>query len=121
MNAISMLLADIDSVGCVKEYMEALALEESAPIVIVTRHAGAVEWLAQRGITGKVIAQASPSDVEGKIVIGNVPLYLAALAAKVGSIDMPDLRADQRGADLLPREMDAAGAVLMWYAVAALN
>ena len=86
--------------------------------VIITRHSGAVEWLAQRGIAGPVISgNATPDDVRGKVVVGNVPLHLAALAARVASIDMPALRADQRGADLTPAEMDAAGASINWYVV----
>jgi len=87
--------------------------------VIVSRHAGAVEWLAARGITGEVIAQATPEDVAGKVVIGNLPLHLAAMTHQIGSIDMPGLRADQRGKDLTPAEMDAAGACIRWYVVTA--
>ena len=88
--------------------------------VIVSRHAGAVEWLeSRRGITGKVIAHAAPEDVRGKVVIGALPLHLAALAERVGSIDMPQLAAADRGRDLTPEEMDAAGAHLSWYVVAA--
>ena len=49
-----------------------------------------------------------------------VAILLAALAERVGSIDMPALRADQRGADLSPEEMDEAGAALSWYEVYAL-
>ena len=87
--------------------------------VIVSRHAGAVEWLRRQGIEGKVIAHAAPEDVRGKVVIGALPLHLAALAERVGSIDMPQLAAADRGRDLTPEEMDAAGAHLSWYVVAA--
>ncbi len=89
--------------------------------VIVSRHTGAVEWLAQRGIAGAVIAQATPEDVRGKNVIGNLPLHLAALARRVGSIDLPNLAAADRGRDLTPEEMDAAGATIRWYVVAAVQ
>ena len=93
----------------------------SSEFVIVTRHSGAVEWLAERSITGQVIAHVSdPAQVAGKAVIGNLPLHLAALADRVGSIDMPGLRSDQRGADLTTEEMGAAGAVINWYEVRAL-
>src|SRR3990167_6526893 len=51
-------------------------------VVIVTRHAGLVEWLAAHGITGAVIAQAAPDDVSGKHVVGALPLHLAALAER---------------------------------------
>ena len=88
--------------------------------VIITRHEGAVKWLeSRRGITGNVIAHATPEDVRGKVVVGALPLHLAALTEAVGSIDMPRLRADQRGQDLSPEDMDAAGAHLSWYVVAA--
>ena len=85
--------------------------------VIVTRHKGAVEWLARRRYCGRVVEHATPDDVRGKAVIGVLPLHLAALCAAVASIDMPKLRADQRGVDLTPEEMNAAGATLHWYAI----
>ncbi len=89
--------------------------------VIVSRHEGAVKWLAQRGITGQVLTHVSdPAQVADKAVVGNLPLHLAAQAARIGSIDMPGLRADQRGQDLSPEEMDAAGASIVWYEVRAL-
>ena len=88
--------------------------------VIVSRHAGAVEWLRRQGIEGKVIAHAAPEDVRGKVVIGALPLHLAALAERVGSIDMPGLTPAQRGQDLSPEEMDEAGAAIVWYEVRAL-
>ena len=89
--------------------------------VIVTRHDGAVKWLeTRRGITGNVIAHATPEDVRGKVVIGALPLHLAALAERVGSIDMPGLTPAQRGQDLSPEEMDEAGAAIVWYEVRAL-
>lgn len=90
------------------------ALDE---VLIVTRHAGLVAWLAGRGITGRVIAQATPADVRGKRVIGVLPLHLAAEAAEVVTVDMPGLKPEQRGQDLTPAEMDAAGAYLVTYVV----
>ena len=95
----------------------AAAMKRGPETVIVSRHAGAVAWLAAQGITGDVIAQATPEDVRGKIVVGNLPLHLAALAVKIGSIDMPNLAAADRGRDLTPEEMDAAGARISWYKV----
>ena len=85
--------------------------------VIVTRHVGLVAWLEARGIAGTVIAQATPADVQGKRVIGALPLHLAALADEVIAIDMPNLTAEQRGRDLTPAEMDAAGATMTRYTV----
>jgi CRISPR-associated protein Csx16 len=87
-------------------------------ILIVSRHAGAVEWLKLHGITGEVVGHITdPRQVMGKVVYGILPLHLAALAAKVVVIDLPGLQADQRGKDLTPEEMDAAGAVMSTYRV----
>ena len=88
--------------------------------VIVSRHAGAIEWLRRQGIAGTVIEQAIPEDVRGRVVIGNLPMHLAAEAHQVGSIDLPGLAREQRGRDLTPEEMDAAGACIRWYVVAAV-
>ena len=39
--------------------------------VIVTRHAGAVAWLAEQGVTGEVIAHVTDNaQIAGKAVIG---------------------------------------------------
>lgn len=90
--------------------------------LIVTRHQGAVAWLEAQGITGEVISHvASADEVRGRVVIGALPLHLASEAEKIGSIDMPGLRPDQRGQDLTPVDMDAAGATLRWYAVRQSN
>ena len=85
--------------------------------VIVTRHQGMVAWLARHGITGTVLAHVGASDVRGKVVVGMLPLHLAALAAEVVAVDMPLLKPEQRGVDLTPEEMDAAGAVMHRYVV----
>lgn len=89
----------------------------TAETVIVTRHTGAVEWLARRGIGGPVLDHAAPADVRGKIVVGVVPLYLAALAREVWVIDLPHLPPGWRGRDLTADEMDQAGARLTRYRV----
>jgi len=86
--------------------------------LIVTRHAGLVEWLTRRGITGEVIQHVtSPALVAGRDVIGALPLHLAAEAASVTVVDMPLLTPEQRGKDLTPEEMDEAGATLRRYVV----
>ena len=96
-------------------------MNEERETVIVTRHAGAVAWLAEQGVTGEVIAHVTaPAQITGKVVIGALPLHLAAVAAKIGSIDLPGLTAERRGKDLTPAEMDAAGATLRWYVVEAI-
>lgn len=85
--------------------------------LIVTRHAGLVAWLEARGIVGGSIPHATAENVAGRAVIGALPLHLAALAASVTVVDMPGLTAEQRGRDLTPAEMDAAGASLSTFIV----
>lgn len=89
--------------------------------VIVSRHIGAVEWLSRQGIHGRVISHATPEDVVGKVVIGNLPLHLAALAEEVWAIDMPGLSSIQRGGELTADDMERAGARLRRYKVTALS
>lgn len=67
--------------------------------VIVSRHAGFVALLAERGITGKVVAHATADDVRGRVVIGALPLHLASLTRKVGTLEM-NVPANMRGLDL---------------------
>ena len=89
--------------------------------LIITRHTGAVEWLRRRGIEGEVITHATPDQVRGRICYGVLPLNLAALAAEIWAIDMPDLEAADRGRDLSPEEMEEAGAELVCYVVLPTN
>ncbi|MBP5782339.1 MAG: hypothetical protein J6W04_02250 [Bacteroidales bacterium] len=85
--------------------------------IIVTRHTGLIDWLQQRGITGDVIASATPDDVRGKHVIGALPLHLASLALDVTTVDYT-CPFDLRGQDLSAQQLDALGAVLNTYTVA---
>lgn len=89
--------------------------------LIVTRHAGLVEWLRLRGIEGDVVAHATPETVKDRHVFGVLPLNLAAVAASVTNVDMPRMAAEQRGKDLSPAEMDEAGAELARYVVLTAN
>lgn len=87
-------------------------------VVIVSRHAGVVAWLTERGITGEVIPHVSkPEQIEGTVLYGNVPFNLAVLAARLLIVELPNLTAEQRGKDLSPTEMDEAGARLVEYRV----
>jgi CRISPR-associated protein Csx16 len=87
-------------------------------VVIVSRHAGAIQWLSNLGIVAKVIPHVeNEDDIAFKVVIGNLPFNLAWLPNNLYVIEMPLLRADQRGKDLSPEEMDNAGAVLQQYRV----
>jgi len=87
-------------------------------LIIVSRHAGAIEWLRRRGIEGEVISHvADPEVIRGKTVVGNLPMHLAAAADRVGVIEMPNLPPDARGRDLSADEMEAFGASISWYRV----
>ena len=86
--------------------------------VIITRHAGLVAWLKDKGITCKtIVSHATEDKVCNEHIIGALPMHLAALAASVTVVDMPLLRPEQRGKDLTPAEMDAAGATMRRYKV----
>lgn len=68
-------------------------------MVIVTRHPALVQYLAELGYTGKVVAHATADDVRGQHVIGVLPLRLAALAASITEVPM-DIPPDLRGVEL---------------------
>ena len=79
-----------------KEYIMA------AEAIIITRHSALVEVL--KGLVpeltnAKVIAQATPSEVEGKHVYGVLPLHLAALADRVTTVSL-NLPPELRGVEL---------------------
>lgn len=69
------------------------------------------------GHTIPVLSHVLADDVRGLHVLGVLPLALAAEAASVTEVSMPGLRPDQRGKELTPDEMDAAGAELRTYSV----
>lgn len=85
--------------------------------LIISRHVGTVAWLATRGITGEVVAHATPEQVRGRIVVGVLPLSLASLAAEVWSVDLPSLPQELRGQELDLVQMAQAGACLQKYKV----
>ncbi len=89
--------------------------------IIVSRHPAAVEFIrttltATAGAPVK--EQVGPDDVRGKIVVGNLPLHLAALAAQVVVVEFTG--APPRGQEYGIAEMRAAGARLARYTVAAI-
>jgi hypothetical protein len=65
-----------------------------------------------------VLGSANPDDVRGKIVAGNLPLNLAALAAEVVAVEFSG--SAPRGAEYGLTEMEAAGARLRRYRVIAV-
>lgn len=86
--------------------------------IIVSRHKGLIEWLNREGIYGVVYSHISnPSVLFGAHVYGVLPLSLACLCDVVTEVALPGLKPDQRGKELTPEEMDAAGAHLVSYVV----
>ena len=105
--------------------------------IIVSRHIGALEWLAEeldctlRVEDGKpisldkddvsipIFSSVKAKDVVGKCVIGNLPLHLASLAREVMAIefanDVP------RGIEYSSEQMKEAGARLVPYIVLKQN
>ncbi len=87
----------------------------------VSRHEGAVAWAAARGIAAVSVPHLDLNQVgPGDVVIGTLPLHLAAGVCERGarflSLDM-DLPADWRGRALSAAEMEACGARLTEYQV----
>ena len=83
---------------------QAIDFEESQAL-IVTRHPALVEFLRQRGITGRVVSHATKEDVKDKVVCGVLPLNLASLAKRVISVDL-ELPAEKRGCELTLDEVE---------------
>lgn len=87
-------------------------------IIIVSRHAGAVQWLLEEFPCLQdvpVIPSATAEDVRGKVVVGNIPLHLAKEAARVVAIEFSG--EPPRGQEYGPEEMRSAGAHLTAYRV----
>ena len=83
--------------------------------IIVTRHPGAIAWLRTKKIEGEVIAHLDPSKLKTPTrVIGVFPITLAEELLREGhtvdTLVLPSVSPDQRGKELSPAEMDAAGA-----------
>ena len=84
---------------------------------IVTRHAGAIRWLASRGIRGEVIPHLDIETIEkGDRIFGVLPLNIIrealARGAEVHLVTLPTLAFKERGQELSPKKMEEAGARL---------
>jgi len=87
--------------------------------LIVTRHSALVELLRERGIINgepRVIAHATPEEIEGQHVIGVLPLRLAALAASITEIPLT-LPAEMRGRELTIGELRQCAGEPVTYVV----
>lgn len=87
--------------------------------VIVSRHPAAVEFIRasdERFQDAPIITgNATPDDVMGRIVAGNIPLSLARFAEEVIAVEFDG--APPRGAEYTAADMAAAGARLASYRV----
>jgi len=86
---------------------------EIQPRVIVTRHDGLVEYLAEIGMFFSgidiVIQHATPDEISGRDVIGVLPLHLAVHARSVTEVPLA-LKQEDRGQDLsVDRVREIAG------------
>ncbi len=89
----------------------------------VSRHAGAIEWAKRHHWAARTqfaphldLALIAPGDV----VIGNLPVHLAARVCAQGARYLHlsvDLQVHQRGMELSADQMEAAGAHLVAYRV----
>lgn len=87
--------------------------------IIISRHPAAIEFIRRndaRFMDAPVITgNATPDDVRGKIVAGNIPLSLAAIAEEVVAVEFSG--APPRGMEYSAADMAAAGARLERYTV----
>jgi putative CRISPR-associated protein (TIGR02620 family) len=95
----------------------------AARVYIVTRHKGAIEWMMKEfgagvAVDGIVVGQWTGNEPlsPGDRVIGVLPLPMVADILDKGArfllICLPDIAFGQRGQELTPKEMTAAGAYL---------
>jgi hypothetical protein len=89
-----------------------------AKYIIVSRHPAAVEFIREEMpelTDAEVFASVTAQDVEGKVVVGNLPLSMACLAAEVIAVEFEG--APPRGQEYGVEDMRAAGAKLARYRV----
>lgn len=82
-------------------------MSKNPETVIVTRHPALISYLVEKGIIAEscdVLSHATPEDVDGKHVIGILPLHLACLAHSVTVVNL-NLPAHLRGKELTIEEI----------------
>lgn len=94
------------------------------PVVVVTRHPGLVEHLRRTGVIGedaRVLTHvADPAEIRGRVVIGVLPLRLAAEAREVWEVPL-DLPAALRGAELTAEQVAEHAGEIVAYHVSRLD
>lgn len=86
---------------------------------VVTRHGGLVEYLVEEGIVEAgvdVLAHATPENVEGRHVVGVLPLHLAACAETLTEIPLR-LPPELRGTELTVEQVRAFAGPAVTYSV----
>lgn len=86
---------------------------EEVDTVVVTRHSGTIEYLAQMGIIPcdeygprcQIIEHATADDIRGKHVIGMLPYHMAAEALDITVVDL-DVPAELRGVELTLEQVE---------------
>ena len=89
--------------------------------IIVSRHKGAVDFVREERpdfVDAEVRDSVSEDDVRGAHVIGNLPMYLAALCGRYEAIEFSGQ--PPRGSEYGVDEMRAAGARIVEYRVSRL-
>ncbi len=88
---------------------------------LVSRHAGALEWLRRRGVRGQIVRHLDPERVRtGDVVVGVLPVALAAEVCARGGrfialeVEVPE---EWRGRELSAEELERLGARLVEYRV----
>ena len=87
--------------------------------VVVTRHPALLQYLQKQGLVPAdtpVLAHASEADVQGKHVIGVLPMRLASVAAKLTEVSMT-VPAELRGQELSLEQIEALNPTLTTYVV----
>lgn len=109
-----------------KEEAETTEEDSLAPVpsrtFFVTRHSGAIQWAAQKGLTIDATAtHLDPAEVgPGDIVIGTLPVHLAAEVCQRGARYLHlvlELPTEWRGRELTVEDMERFGARLVEYQV----
>jgi len=76
--------------------------------IVISRYKGLVVYLEKIGLIDektRVVSFANPEDVEGKHVIGIIPYWLAARAAKITEIQVR-VPSEKRNKELSPEEIE---------------
>ena len=85
--------------------------------IIITRHKGLVEYLAQQGIKGTVVlSHATEKDVTGRDVIGVLPLRLACLTRSFVEVSLT-IPLELRGVEMTLEQIYSCKPVLQEYVI----